>query len=125
MASMNKQTALILEGNTNLEKLSLCNNHAALCCNELAASVLTVITKSSVCSNQQKLSSEVQTLSRDIARAGKSLNHLIKKTSCKQASLVAADKRHPGTSTAAGELNYSSSPSPPDSTDTSEDLDLI
>lgn len=50
----------------------------ALCCNELAASLLTVI-KSAQCPTGKELSSQVQSLSHNIARAGKSVNHLLKK----------------------------------------------
>lgn len=63
---------------SRLEKLFISNSHVALCCNELAASLLTVI-KSTPCTTSKELSSEVQSLSHEIARAGKNLNHLLKK----------------------------------------------
>ena len=66
------------EMSNRLEKLSLSNGQVALCCNELAASLLTVI-KSAPCAAGKELSSEVQSLSHGIARAGKNLNHLLKK----------------------------------------------
>lgn len=66
------------ELSAELEKLSLSNSQVALCCNELAASLLTVI-KTAPCTTSKELSSEVQSLSHEIARAGKNLNHLLKK----------------------------------------------
>ena len=66
------------EINSKLEKLSVSNSQVALCCNELAALLLTVI-KSALCTTSKELSSQVQTLSHDIARAGKNVNHLLKK----------------------------------------------
>ena len=66
------------EINSKLEKLSLSNSQVALRCNELAASLLTVI-KSALCATSKELSSQVQSLSHDIARAGKNVNHLLKK----------------------------------------------
>ena len=66
------------ELSTELEKLSLSNSQVALCCNELAASSLTVI-KTAPCTTSKELSSEVQSLSHNIARAGKNVNHLLKK----------------------------------------------
>ena len=66
------------EINGKLEKLSVSNSQVALCCNELAASLLTVI-KSTACASGKELSSLVQSLSHEIARAGKNVNHLLKK----------------------------------------------
>ena len=66
------------EINSKLEKLSMSNSQVALCCNELAASLLTVI-KSTPCATGKELSSQVQSLSHEIARAGKNVNHLLKK----------------------------------------------
>ena len=66
------------EINSRLEKLSVSNSQVALCCNELAALLLTII-KSAPCTTSKELSSQVQTLSHDIARAGKNVNHLLKK----------------------------------------------
>ena len=66
------------EVNSGLEKLSISNSQVALRCNELAASLLTVI-KSTPCTTGKELSSQVQSLSHEIARAGKNLNHLLKK----------------------------------------------
>ena len=66
------------EINSKLEKLSISNSQVALCCNELAASLLTVI-KSAPCATDKELSSQVQSLSHEIARAGKNVNHLLKK----------------------------------------------
>lgn len=66
------------EINSRLEKLSVSNSQVALSCNELAASLLTII-KSAPCTTSKELSSQVQTLSHDIARAGKNVNHLLKK----------------------------------------------
>lgn len=66
------------ELSTELERLSLSNSQVALCCNELAASSLTVI-KTAPCTTSKELSSEVQSLSHNIARAGKNLNHLLKR----------------------------------------------
>ena len=66
------------EINNKLEKLSMSNSQVALCCNELAASLLTVI-KSAPCVTGKELSSQVQSLSHEIARAGKNVNHLLKK----------------------------------------------
>ena len=66
------------ELSTELEKLSLSNSQVALCCNELAALSLTVI-KTAPCTTSKELSSEVQSLSHNIARAGKNLNHLLKR----------------------------------------------
>ena len=63
---------------SGLEKLTLSNSQVALCCNELAASLLTVI-KSTLCTTSKELSKEVQSLSHEIARAGKNLNQLLKK----------------------------------------------
>ena len=66
------------EMNSKLEKLSMSNSQVALSCNELAASLLTVI-KSVPCATGKELSSQVQSLSHEIARAGKNVNHLLKK----------------------------------------------
>jgi hypothetical protein len=66
------------EINSRLEKISMSNSQVALRCNELAASLLTVI-KSAPCATSKELSSQVQSLSHDIARAGKNVNHLLKK----------------------------------------------
>ena len=66
------------EINSRLEKLSVSNSQVALSCNELAASLLTVI-KSAPCTTSKELSSQVQSLSHDIARAGKNVNHILKK----------------------------------------------
>jgi hypothetical protein len=66
------------EINNRLEKISMSNSQVALRCNELAASLLTVI-KSAPCATGKELSSQVQSLSHDIARAGKNVNHLLKK----------------------------------------------
>ena len=63
---------------TNVDQLTSPNAQVAHSCNELAASVLAVI-KSSVSDSVQELSHEVQALSHEVARAGKNLNHLIKK----------------------------------------------
>lgn len=63
---------------SGLERLSLSNSRVALSCNELAASLLTVV-KSVPCTTSKELSGEVQSLSHDIVRAGKNLNHLLKK----------------------------------------------
>lgn len=50
----------------------------AYSCNELAACALTVI-NNSPCTQAQEFTVEIQKLSHAIARAGKTLNHLIKK----------------------------------------------
>ena len=63
---------------SELEKLSVSNSQVALGSNELAASLLTVI-KTAPCTTGKELSNEVQSLSHDIARAGKNLNHLLKR----------------------------------------------
>lgn len=76
MHDIRQHAEIIREEKDYIEKLSLCIGRVSLCCNELAASVLTVI-KTSSCTAQE-LSVEVQSLSHEIAIAGKTLNHLTK-----------------------------------------------
>ena len=66
------------ETDISLDKLSSSNGQVAYGCNELAACALTVI-KNSPCNQTQEFTTEIQRLSHTIARAGKSVNHLIKK----------------------------------------------
>ena len=106
MYDIQEQAGIIQEGNRDLEKLSVCNGNVARCCNELAASVLTVI-KSSSCAAGQELSIEVQSLSREIARAGKALNHLIKRGPGSTKSSKMSGKRPAGTSLATGQVTHS------------------
>ena len=110
------------------KKLMLCNGHAVLCCNELAASILTVL-KSASSEAGLEFPPEVRSLSHEIARAGKSLNHYLKKHGLvgagsstvggrgkggrgKQHRLPAAGHRHSATSMATRQITHSS-PSPP------------
>ena len=113
MDSIAEQAGQIVEGSTaNTEKLSHCISHVALCCNELAASVLTVI-KHSPCATSRELSAEVQSLSHEIAKAVKTLNHLIKKgslTSTKSARSSQKPQRSE-TSLATGQVTHSTLPS--------------
>ena len=109
MSKIHCETICILEGNVNLEKLAMCHGHIAVGCNGLAASVLTVI-KNSACAAAQELSVEVQSLSHEIARAGKALNHRIKKGPSNERS-GKHHKRPSSTSLATGQVTHS--PSPP------------
>ena len=77
MHDIRQHAEITQEEKDDVEKLTLCIGRVSLCCNELAASVLTVI-KTSSCTTAQELSVEVQSLSHEIARAGKALNHLTK-----------------------------------------------
>ena len=77
MHDIRQHAEITQEEKDDVEKLTLCIGCVSLCCNELAASVLTVI-KTSSCTTAQELSVEVQSLSHEIARAGKALNHLTK-----------------------------------------------
>ncbi len=88
-----------------LEQLSSSNKHVAISCNELAASVLTVI-KSSNCLSTQELSLETQTLSHEIARAVKGLNTLIKRGAGGRKRSQAAGRRAAGTSLATGQVTH-------------------
>ncbi len=63
---------------TSLEDLSSSNKQVAYSCNELAALALRVI-KGSPCPQTQGYVYEVQQLSHEIARAGKTVNHVIKR----------------------------------------------
>ena len=60
------------------DQLKHCNTDTAGTCTQLAASVLNVI-KSSGCQQDNILTGDIQTLSREIMRAGKNLNHAAKK----------------------------------------------
>jgi len=60
------------------DQLKHCNTETAGTCTQLAASVLNVI-KSSGCQQGDILTGNIQTLSREIMRAGKNLNHAAKK----------------------------------------------
>lgn len=82
------------EINSKLEKLSMSNSQVALCCNELAASLLTVI-KSAPCATGKELSSQVQSLSHEIARAGKNVNHLLKKRGVSSSSRKSSRSTQP------------------------------
>lgn len=115
MHGIREQAEIIQEGNYNLEELGVCNSHVARCCNELAASVLTVI-KSASCATHQELSVEVQSLSREIAGAGKALNHLIKRGPDGTKSSKTPRLRQTGTSLATGQVTHSDSNSPPNLT---------
>ena len=77
MHNIRQHAEITQEEKDDVEKLTLCVGRVSLCCNELAASVLTVI-KTSSCTTAQELSVEVQSLSHEIERAGKALNHLTK-----------------------------------------------
>ena len=114
MESIAEQAGQIVEGSSvRTEKLSHCNSHAALCCNELAASVLTVV-KHSPCATSRELSAEVQSLSHEIARAVKTLNHLIKKGSLTNTRSAQSPRKPQRTETslATGQVTHSSLPSP-------------
>ena len=63
---------------TSLDDLSSSNKQVAYSCNELAALSLRVI-KGSPCPQTQGYVYEVQQLSHEIARAGKTVNHVIKR----------------------------------------------
>lgn len=63
---------------SSMDKLSISNGRVILSCNEFAASVLSVITSSPCCDSAQSFSMEVQSLLHEVARAGKTLNHLLK-----------------------------------------------
>lgn len=60
------------------DQLKHCNTETAGTCTQLAAAVLNVI-KSSGCQQGDILTGNIQTLSREIMRAGKNLNHAAKK----------------------------------------------
>lgn len=60
------------------QDLSSSNIQMARCCNELAATALRVITGSQ-CKQAQNYAVEVQQLSYEIARAGRTINHLTKR----------------------------------------------
>ena len=114
MDSIAEQAGQIVEGSgADTEKLLHCNGHVGLSCNELAASMLTVI-KNSPCATARELSAEVQSLSHEIARAGKNLNHLIKKGPLSGTESVQSPwkPRHIETSLATGQVTHSSLPSP-------------
>ena len=97
MHNIRQHANITQEEKIYVEKLTLCNGRVSLCCNELAASVLTVI-KTSSCTTAQELSVEVQSLSHEIARAGKALNHSAKSGLGGTKTRRMSGKKHVGTS---------------------------